>query len=83
MDAELGALQGRELPGQRHRYQTPLNLLIYRSPFGNYERVTDSNFVTDSNLGTGDETNSLLKKLLKNFCPLYQSQRARCLLRSF
>ncbi len=28
--------------GQRYRYQTPLNLLIYRSPFGNYERVTDS-----------------------------------------
>ena len=28
--------------GQRYRYQTPLNLLIYRSPFGNYGRVTDS-----------------------------------------
>ncbi len=28
--------------GQRYRYQTPLNLLIYRSSFGNYERVTDS-----------------------------------------
>ncbi len=27
--------------GQRYRYQTPLNLLIYRSPFGNYGRVTD------------------------------------------
>jgi hypothetical protein len=24
------------------RYQTPLNLLIDRSLFGNYERVTDS-----------------------------------------
>ena len=28
--------------GQRYRYQTPLNLLIYRGLFGNYERVTDS-----------------------------------------
>ncbi len=28
--------------GQRYRYQTPLNLLIYKSPFGNYVRVTDS-----------------------------------------
>ncbi len=28
--------------GQRYRYQTPRNLLIYRSRFGNYERVTDS-----------------------------------------
>ncbi len=27
---------------QRYRYQTPRNLLIYRSPFGNDERVTDS-----------------------------------------
>ena len=26
----------------RYRYQTPRNLLIYRSRFGNYERVTDS-----------------------------------------
>ena len=25
----------------RHRYQTPLNLLIYRRLFGDYERVTD------------------------------------------
>jgi len=70
VDAELGALQGRELPGQRHRYQTPLNLLIYWSPFGNYERVTDSTYVTDSNLGTGDETNSLLKKLLSPASPV-------------
>ena len=28
--------------GPRYRYQTPRNLLIYRSRFGNYERVTDS-----------------------------------------
>ena len=28
--------------GQRHRYQTPLNLLISGSSFGNYGRVTDS-----------------------------------------
>jgi hypothetical protein len=28
--------------GQCYRYQTPLNLLIYKSPFGNDERVTDS-----------------------------------------
>ncbi len=28
--------------GQRYRYQTPLNLLIYRGPFGNYGRVTES-----------------------------------------
>ncbi len=26
---------------QRYRYQTPHNLLIYRNPFGTYERVTD------------------------------------------
>ena len=29
-------------PGQRYRYQTCLNLLIYKGPFGNYERVTDT-----------------------------------------
>ncbi len=28
--------------GQRYRYQTPPNLLIYRGFFGNYERVTYS-----------------------------------------
>ena len=28
--------------GQRHRCQTPRYLLIYRRPFGNNERVTDS-----------------------------------------
>jgi len=28
--------------GQRHRYQTALKLLIYRGPFGNYGRVTDT-----------------------------------------
>ena len=36
---------------QCHRYQTPLNLLIYRGLFGNYERVTDSHLsliLTDS-----------------------------------
>ncbi len=26
----------------RHRSQTPLNLLIYRSPFGSYERDPDT-----------------------------------------
>ena len=26
---------------QRNRYQTPLNLLIYKRSYGNYERVTD------------------------------------------
>ncbi len=31
--------------GQRNGYQTPLNLLIYKGPFGNEERVTD--FITD------------------------------------
>ncbi len=35
-------LRGRELPGHRYRYQTPRNWLIYRSFFGNDERVTDS-----------------------------------------
>ena len=30
---------------QRHRYQTPRNLLIYRSLFGNYVRVTDLFFL--------------------------------------
>ena len=28
--------------GQYHRYQTPLNLLIDKGHFGNYERVTVS-----------------------------------------
>jgi hypothetical protein len=28
--------------GQCYRYQTPLNLLMYKGPFGNYERGTDS-----------------------------------------
>ena len=28
--------------GRRHRYQTLLNLLIYKGSFGNYVRVTDS-----------------------------------------
>ncbi len=28
--------------GQRYRYQTPLNLLIYKRSFGNSERGTDS-----------------------------------------
>ena len=31
--------------GQRYRYQTPRNLLIYKIRFGNYERVTD--YITD------------------------------------
>ncbi len=28
--------------GERYRYQTPLNLLIYKSRFGIYVRVTNS-----------------------------------------
>jgi hypothetical protein len=35
--------------GQRNRYQTPRNLLIYRGPFGNYVRVTDFTDFTDFN----------------------------------
>ena len=31
--------------GKRHRYQAPLNVLIYKSPFGNYERVTVTNSI--------------------------------------
>ena len=30
---------------QRYRHQTPRNLLIYRTPFGNDERVTDSHAI--------------------------------------
>ena len=32
----------KSFQGQRYRYQTPRNLLIYRGLFGEYERVTDS-----------------------------------------
>jgi hypothetical protein len=44
--------------GQRHRCQTPRNLLIYRSPFGNNERVTDSITYEREYLGAfeGDES---------------------------
>ncbi len=38
---DLGLYRVEICRGQRIRYQTPLNLLIYRGPFGNYERVTD------------------------------------------
>ena len=39
---DLGLYVVKSCRSQRHRYQTPRNLLIYKSPFGNYERVTDS-----------------------------------------
>jgi len=39
---DLGLYGVETFRGQRYRYQTPLNLLIYRSLFGNYGRVTDS-----------------------------------------
>ena len=39
---DLGLYGVETFRGQRYRYQTPLNLLIYRSLFGNDERVTDS-----------------------------------------
>ena len=44
--------------GQCHRCQTPCNLLIYRSPFGNNERVTDSVIYEREYLGAfeGDES---------------------------
>ena len=44
--------------GQRHRCQTPRNLLIYRRPFGNNERVTDSVIYEREYLGAfeGDES---------------------------
>jgi len=38
---DLGLYGVETCRGQRHRYQTPLNLLIYKSPFGNDVRVTD------------------------------------------
>ena len=38
---DLGFYRVEICRGQRIRYQTPLNLLIYRGPFGNDERVTD------------------------------------------
>ncbi len=43
---------------ERYRYQTPRNLLIYRSPFGNNERVTDSVIYEREYLGAfeGDES---------------------------
>ena len=40
MMQDLGLCGLESYQGQRHRYQTPLNVLIYKSPFGNYERVT-------------------------------------------
>ena len=39
---DVGLSGGETCRGQCHRYQTPLNLLIYKGSFGNYERVTDS-----------------------------------------
>ncbi len=39
---DLGLYGVESCRGQRHRYQTPLNLLIYSSPFGKHGRVTDS-----------------------------------------
>ena len=39
---DLGLYGVASCRGQRHRYQTPLNLLICRSPFGNDGPVTDS-----------------------------------------
>ncbi len=39
-DLELYGVESFQ--GQRYRYQTPRNLLIYRGHFGNHERVTDS-----------------------------------------
>ncbi len=38
---DLGLCGVETCRGHRHRYQTPLKLLIYRCPFGNYGRVTD------------------------------------------
>ncbi len=37
---DLGLYGVETCRGQRYRCQTPLNLLIYRGPFGNYVRVT-------------------------------------------
>jgi len=39
---DLGLYGTETCRGQRYRYQAPLNLLIYRSLFGNCERATDS-----------------------------------------
>ena len=41
---DLGLYGVETCRGQRYRYQTPLKLLIYTGPFGNYERVTDCSF---------------------------------------
>ncbi len=38
---DLGILGVETCRDQRYRYQTPLNLLNYKGPFGNYERVTN------------------------------------------
>ena len=35
-------LYGVETCRGRYRYQTPRNLLMYKGPFGNYERGTES-----------------------------------------
>ena len=40
MIQDLGLCGVESYQGQRPRYQTSLNVLIYKSPFGNYERVT-------------------------------------------
>ena len=52
---DLGLYGVETCRSQRHRYQTPLNLLIYRIPFGNYGRVTDSYSI--SLLGPRDSLN--------------------------
>ena len=40
MMQDLGLCGVESYRGKRHRYQAPLNVLIFKSPFGNYERVT-------------------------------------------